>query len=1356
MDITDKLTAGSSPVNAFLYTCILVLLGCSFHLSAQQFVEVTSGVVVEDLGVSLGCSWGDFDGDGDEDLFVTNLNHLDNFLYRNDGEGTFTRMTTADVGDLVGEGGLAGVGAWADYDNDGDLDIFVSRIGMNALYRNDGNGFFTSLSVEETGDLLLDTDNSTSGTWGDYDNDGDLDLFVTNIDETPNALYQNKCEGYFVKMTEEEVGPIAGGGGTSFGATWADYDNDGDLDLYVANATEDAGQDNFLYDNNGQGFFSRIGNGSISNDNAKSIGASWGDYNNDGFLDLYVANADGEDNMLFRNRGNGTFQQISSRVPVVDGNNSVGSGWADIDNDGDLDLFVANTDNENNDIYLNDAETGTFFEFFNDVTVTSAGYSSGIGWTDLGGDGWLDLYVTNSIADSSQILGGGEPNFFYLNDSDTSDTTGNWLTISLEGVASNANAIGAKVFVTATFDRFPVTQMREITSLSGAGSQNSFTAHFGLGQVTIVDSISVEWPSGNQTILTNVEVNSQLPIRESSPELIIVDRVIDFGDVIAGEVANRSVNVSNGSFRDLTVALKELVGADADQFTIDTTEIIIPGDGEKSKGGGGLNVSFAPTRNGEFSVLLDFRSDGGTGCVELIGRGIAPVLALENDTLAFQEVQVDCTVTRLFTITNGGQSTLEVTGVSIDGLDAGNFSTSFTGATLPIAQSTDIPVEFTPNDLAGFTAQMNIFSNGGDQSVGLSGIGVTAEISIPDTLLEFGLVRNDSTKILTLTLSNPSSQVLNIFDVSFEGENVEEFALLNGFPSRLRPGEQADIRIQAIPDFPGEKVAQIVIVSNAVSSPDIVPILYTSTVTVIDPVITTNPGEPVGIIVPSPPGFTPNLATLYYRLAGKRDFADSMQVNSTAEFDFQVVTSAADIRGIEYYVRMTDGRGTVTFPQLAPADNPAFIPLEIAEVDYPLPMAARDNRLVSIPLTVNDPQIEEVFSDLGEYNTWFWRLFRWDSESESYQEYPEFGTSLVSGQSYWLVTQDGTGFKVRDAQSVEPDSLVIPLEPGWNQLANPYAFDLNWFEVQTDSGVEIPFTQQDGQFELTTQLASWDGFFVYKDPGTGSGRLVLPPFETFSTDEGKRGDVQVRTKMDPATRIELHASTIGSGLKDHSTVLGIADNAAVGRDQLDYAKPPAFGNYLEIYSMVDGERLAGSFKPGSEDGQFWDITIRSSASSEAVAVDLLTEMPGSIHVLDLDNQHALVVDAQRFVADLGEAHSERHFRVINGNEAFANSVSDGISLVPLDYELAQNFPNPFNPVTHIPYTLKQQQDVRLEIFNVLGQRVKTLVNGVQASGRYTISWDGRNEQGHAVGNGIYVYRLRAGEFTEVRKMVLLR
>ena len=196
--------------------------------------------------------WGDFDGDGDEDLFITNLNHLNNFLYRNDGEGTFTRMTTADVGDLVGEGGLSGVGVWGDFDNDGDLDIFVSRIGINALYRNDGQGMFTSLGIEETGDLLLDADNSTSGTWGDYDNDGDLDLFVTNIDDAPNALYQNKCEGYFVKMTEEEVGAIAGGGGTSFGASWADYDNDGDLDLYVANATQDAGQDNFFYDNNGR------------------------------------------------------------------------------------------------------------------------------------------------------------------------------------------------------------------------------------------------------------------------------------------------------------------------------------------------------------------------------------------------------------------------------------------------------------------------------------------------------------------------------------------------------------------------------------------------------------------------------------------------------------------------------------------------------------------------------------------------------------------------------------------------------------------------------------------------------------------------------------------------------------------------------------------------------------------------------------------------------------------------------------------------------------------------------------------------------------------------------------------------
>ena len=930
-----------------------------------------------------------------------------------------------------------------------------------------------------------------------------------------------------------------------------------------------------------------------------------------------------------------------------------------------MDLFVANTDNEDNDIYLNDAETGTFVEFFNDVTVTSGGYSSGIGWTDIGNDGWLDLLVTNSIADTSQILGSGEPNFLYINNSDTSDTTGNWLTIGLEGVASNTNGIGAKVFVTTVLDVFPVTQMREITSMSGAGSQNSFKAHFGLGEATVVDSLVVDWPSGNQTILTNIAANINLLIQESSPELLVIDQVVDFGDVIAGEVSTRSINVSNGSFRDLTVALKELVGADADQFMIDTTEIIIPGDSEKSKGGGGLNASFAPTRNGEFSVLLDFRSDGGTGCVELRGRGIAPVLSLENDTLAFQEVQVDCTVTQLFTITNGGQSILEVTGVSIEGLNAENFSTAFTGATLPIAQSTDIPIEFTPTALEAFTAQLNVFSNAGDDTVGLSGIGVTAEIIIPDTLLEFGLVRNDSTKILTLSLSNPSSQVLNLFDVSFDGPNVDEFALLNGFPPRLRPGESADIRIQAIPEFPGEKIAEIVIVSNAVSSPDVVPILYTSTVTVIDPVITSVPGEPIGINVPSPPGFTPNLATLYYRQAGKREFADSLVVNSTAEFDFQVATASADLRGIEYYVRMTDGRGTVTFPQLAPQDNPAFIPLVVAEIDYPLPTEARENRLVSIPLSMEDPQLEEVFSDLGAYNSWLWRLFRWDAENESYQEYPDFGSELVSGQSYWLVTHDGADFQLRNGRSVSPDSLTIPLQPGWNQLANPYAFDLNWFEVIADSGVEIPFTQRDGQYVQTTQLLSWDGFFVYKEPSTGSGRLIFPPFETFSSDEGKRSEGGKQLSLDAASRIELHAAT-ASGLIDRSTVLGLADDAAIGRDAYDYAKPPAFGNFLEVYSVVGEERLAASFKPGSEDGQFWDITIRSSAGLESVFIDLVTEMTGVFHVLDLDNRHAVLVNEKRFVVDLPEAaYEERHLRVIAGNDIFANSVSEGISLVPL-------------------------------------------------------------------------------------------
>ncbi len=451
------------------------------------FESVSGTGLTSDAINSWSASWADYNNDGYEDLFVTTYNSDDhNYLYKNNGDGTFTKITT---GDIVTDEASSLAAAWADYDNDGYIDLFVANnVGSkNFLYHNNGNGTFTKITnspVVNTGIYCH------SASWADYDNDGYVDLFVAEYFPTKyNHLYHNNGDGTF---TAVEGNPVVTDAGHSIGAAWGDYNNDGLVDLFVPNTD---GDKNYLYKNVGNGKFVKVDENVLSTP-SKSVGCSWGDYNNDGYLDLFIANAGDQDNFLYKNNGDGTFTAVTSGDIVNDGGNSHGSTWIDIDNDGDLDLYVTNDQDGDNFLYKNNGDE-TFTKVTNDLT-TSGGNSFGTAIADYDNDGDYDIFVANH---------GSTSNFFFKN---TKGQCGNFLCMKLIGTNSNYNAIGARVRVKATINGSPVWQMRQITSQSGggAGSENSLKLIFGLDDATTADSIIIDWPSGYRQIYTNVDVTS--------------------------------------------------------------------------------------------------------------------------------------------------------------------------------------------------------------------------------------------------------------------------------------------------------------------------------------------------------------------------------------------------------------------------------------------------------------------------------------------------------------------------------------------------------------------------------------------------------------------------------------------------------------------------------------------------------------------------------------------------------------------------------------------------------------------------------------------------------------------------------
>jgi len=467
---------------------LFTLLVVSQNIFPQGFIKITSGPVVNDGGWCYGGCWADFNNDGKLDLFVCNNNssNKNNFLYLNNGNGTFTKVTS---GVIVNDGGSSYGCTAGDYDNDGNMDLFVTNYGENNfLYHGNGDGTFTKIT---TGNIVSDGGNSVGCSWGDYDNDGKIDLFVCNRNQN-NFLYHNNGSGTFTKITS---GAIVTDNSNSGGCAWGDYNNDGFIDLFVANAGPAV---DFLYQNNGNGTFTKITTGPVVTESAHSSGGSWGDYDNDGDLDLLVTcGVVGTGyNRLFMNNGDGSFTKITADPIATYNHWAGGSSWGDIDNDGDIDLFIGGYDGIN--LLFTNNGNGSFTRIDTGSVVNDGSYKMGAMFGDYDNDGDLDLFTARN-----NYFGGN--NTLYMNTGNSNKQ----INIKCVGMISNKAGIGAKVFVRAIINGTAKRQMQVVSSQTGGANSgmNSLNAEFGLGNATIIDSVIIKWPSGVIDKYTNVGVN---------------------------------------------------------------------------------------------------------------------------------------------------------------------------------------------------------------------------------------------------------------------------------------------------------------------------------------------------------------------------------------------------------------------------------------------------------------------------------------------------------------------------------------------------------------------------------------------------------------------------------------------------------------------------------------------------------------------------------------------------------------------------------------------------------------------------------------------------------------------------------
>lgn len=464
--------------------------------------------------VGGGISFVDFDNDGWDDITLATEQGQPILFFKN-VNGNFSQVFPNILDDFEQNKQVV----WVDYDNDGDKDLYVAGYQTpNKLYRNDGNLNFSNVTLASG--LSFFGLNNFGATWGDYNNDGFLDVFLTIRDlEEPNRLYRNNGDGTFTDQSI--VAGISQVGHLSLTASFFDYDKDGWQDIYVANDRN--WTTNIMYHNNGDGTFTDVSDITGTDLRMDAMSTTIGDYNNDGWLDIYITNTqevyeEGEiGNVLLKNNGNGTFTNEAAATGTSFNSMAWGAVFLDADNDRDLDLYVSGMFGENYAPLLPSA----FYENIdnnNFVIPSNAGfqndneesYSNAIG--DLDNDGFPEIVVLNEYTNV----------FLWKNLSYIFNPQNNWLKIDLEGTTSNKDGLGSYIEVNTNLGSL----YRYTTCGEGYISQNSTTEFFGLGEEASINYVKVKWLSGVEDILYNIDINQSITIIEGN-SLSVKDNIIN-------------------------------------------------------------------------------------------------------------------------------------------------------------------------------------------------------------------------------------------------------------------------------------------------------------------------------------------------------------------------------------------------------------------------------------------------------------------------------------------------------------------------------------------------------------------------------------------------------------------------------------------------------------------------------------------------------------------------------------------------------------------------------------------------------------------------------------------------------------
>ncbi len=786
-----------------------------------------------------------------------------------------------------------------------------------------------------------------------------------------------------------------------------------------------------------------------------------------------------------------------------------------------------------------------------------------------------------------------------------------------------------------------------------------------------------------------------------------------------------------------------------------------------------IEITFSPTSSGQQNDILTILSDDPLQpevMVALSGQS-GNSFVVDPSTIDFQDVEVGSSLNDAIGFQNIGTSPITITQLQTSG------ATSFnTTATFPVlvdgGTTAVIPVTFAPTTRGAVAATWTLITDadGATAMVSLMGTGIAAVAQVDQQQLDFGLTTLGTSTERMLTISNQGDAQLLVSSTQINGAEAAAFTVQGGDSFTLDPSQSRILTLSFAPLQGDSYSATLVMETNDPAQPNVnVPLSGQGA-----PIINTTAqlgtlGQVASVGFTVPNNLVGAAGTLFYRLSGQAAFQSMGLSANGSVYTGTIPGNMVQTRGVQYYAQFQTDDLLVTYPAADAATMPAEIRVQIPQADSPLSLSPTQYEMVSVPFGILAESVETVLGDdFGPYDPNVWRLLRWDPIDGAYTEFPMIreGSELVDflpGRGAWLITAEGLPYDIENGISTsasEPYEMV--LQPGFNQIGTPFAFPVAWSDVIFTGDVSPPVAYDGAQYiPGQTILQPWQGYFVENEE-TIPVTIAFQPIETVTNTSLSLAQRYVDTG---AFVIQAQAIT-GRGRDTENFLVLEHEASKYAIPQMWHAlrEPPAIDETVRLHIVEDNEEFAALVKRSENEGQTWDLEItgafdltqRFQKRDVAVLLQEFGARPEGydLWVVDLDEGRMLESTGGRFTVTLEERRPTRRLRVVLGTESFAGSATDGIPIGPT--ELLANYPNPFEEQTEIAFRLGVANTVRVEVFDVLGRRVRTLLEADRGIGRHTVVWDGKDDAGRTMASGLYVCRLQAGTFTSTRQLVLLR